>query len=181
MGTETCCRQDQDQEMVFTCLYPSTVQTRLSRDKRLTKPVNRLRTGRHYMGHLYTPSHRQVSRYHGLCYTSCGALAGMRNRSMGHTSETAQTKLVCVILMITKSQRKEGNVLFNDTLNTFYFWLYGIKHMVKDHMDSERGNLLLPHGLLFLISSKGSFICIIPDRITHITAFVTPVTEHWLE
>ena len=23
---------------------------------------------------------------------------------------------------------KEGNVLFNDTLNTFYLWLYGVKH-----------------------------------------------------
>ena len=28
--------------------------------------------------------------------------------------------------------------------------------MVKDHLDSERGNPLLPHGLRFLISSKGS-------------------------
>ena len=59
--------------------------------------------------------------------------------------------------------RKEGNVLFNDTLNTFYFQLYGVVHMVKDHSDSERGNLLPPHGLLFPISSKGSFICTIPQ------------------
>ena len=51
--------------------------------------------------------------------------------------------------------RKEGNVLFNDTLNTFYLWLYGIRHMVKDHSDSEKGNPLLPHGLLFPISSQG--------------------------
>ena len=35
--------------------------------------------------------------------------------------------------------------------------------MVKDHSDSERGNLLLPHGLLFPINSKGSFICTIPQ------------------
>ena len=34
--------------------------------------------------------------------------------------------------------RKEGNVLFNDALNTFYLWLYGITHIVKDHSDSER-------------------------------------------
>ena len=34
--------------------------------------------------------------------------------------------------------RKEGNVLFNDTLNTFYLRLYGVRHMVKDHSDSER-------------------------------------------
>ena len=34
--------------------------------------------------------------------------------------------------------------------------------MVKDHSDSERGNPLPPHGLLFSISSKCSFICTIP-------------------
>ena len=33
---------------------------------------------------------------------------------------------------------KEGNVLFNDTLNTFYLWLYGIRHIGKDHSDSEK-------------------------------------------
>ena len=39
--------------------------------------------------------------------------------------------------------RKEGNVLFNDALNTFYLRLYGVGHMVKDHSDSERGNPLV--------------------------------------
>ena len=57
----------------------------------------------------------------------------------------------------------EGNVLFNDALNTFYLRLYGIRHMVKDHSDSEKGNPLPPHGLLFPISSNGSFICTIPQ------------------
>ena len=83
-------------------------------------------------------------------------------------------------------ERKEGRkerrkFLFNDALNTFYLWLYGVRHMVMDHSNSERGNPLPPHGLLFLISSKGSFICTIPDRIAHTTAFVIPVMEHWLE
>ena len=32
---------------------------------------------------LYAPSHRQDNTYHGLCYTSCGALAGTRNSSLG--------------------------------------------------------------------------------------------------
>ena len=53
---------------------------------------------------------------------------------------------------------KEGRVLFNDALNIFYLQLYGVGHMVKDHSDSERGNLLLPHRLLFPNSTKGSFI-----------------------
>ena len=49
--------------------------------------------------------------------------------------------------------RKKGNVLFNDALNTFYLRLYGIGKLVKDHSDSERGNPLPPHELLFPIIS----------------------------
>ena len=91
------------------------------------------------------------------------------------------TVLVNLLYLAQNMGRKEGNVLFNDTLNTFYLRLYGIGHMVKDHSYSERGNMLPPHGLLFPINSKGSFICIIPDMIAYTTAFVTPVMEHWLE
>ena len=36
---------------------------------------------------LYAPSHRQDNTYHGLCYTSCGALAGTRSSSMGPPHE----------------------------------------------------------------------------------------------
>ena len=36
------------------------------------------------------------------------------------------------------ANQKERNVWFNDALNTFYLWLYGIGHMVKDHSDRER-------------------------------------------
>ena len=53
--------------------------------------------------------------------------------------------------------------LINDTLNTFYLRLYGVRHMVKDHSDSERGNPLLSHGILFSTNSKGSFIRTIPQ------------------
>ena len=65
--------------------------------------------------------------------------------------------------------------MFYLTMHTFYLRLYGIGHMVMDHSDSERGKPLPPHGLLFPINSKGSFICTIPDRIAHTMAFVTPV------
>ena len=40
----------------------------------------------------------------------------------------------------------------------FILWSYCLAHMVKDCSDSKKGNLLLSHGLLFPISSKGSFI-----------------------
>ena len=60
------------------------------------------------------------------------------------------------------SEGRKEMYLFNDTLNTFYLRLYVVRHMVKDHSDSDRGNPL-PHGLLFPINSKGSFICTIPQ------------------
>ena len=61
------------------------------------------------------------------------------------------------------ASKRERNVLFNDALNTFYLRLYGVRHMVRDRSDSEKGNPLLPHMLLLSINSKGSFICAIPQ------------------
>ena len=49
----------------------------------------------------------------------------------------------------------------------FYLRLYGVRHMVKDHSDSEKGNPLLPHRLLLSINSKGSFICTRQDNTYH--------------
>ena len=54
------------------------------------------------------------------------------------------------------NEGREEMFLFNNALNTFYLRLYGVRHMVKDHSDSEKGNPLQPHRLLFLINSKGS-------------------------
>ena len=52
--------------------------------------------------------------------------------------------------------RKEGYVLFNNTLNTFYLQLFGLGHILKDHSDSERRSLLPPlYGLNSLSNSKG--------------------------
>ena len=83
---------------------------------------------------------------------------------MGRSSEAERSLMVQWVVgcSTTGVTRKEGNVLFNDALNTFYLRLYGVGHMVKDHSDSERGNPLPSHRLLFPISSKGSVICTIP-------------------
>ena len=64
---------------------------------------------------------------------------------------------------VWRRERERENVLFNDALNTFYLRLYGVRHMVKDHSESEKGNPLPPHRLLLSINSKGSFICTIPQ------------------
>ena len=46
----------------------------------------------------------------------------------------------------------------------FYLVMHST-HFIYGYMasDSERGNPILPHRLLFPISSKGSFICTIPE------------------
>ena len=46
--------------------------------------------------------------------------------------------------------------IINDALNTSYLRLYGVVHMVKNHSDSERGNPLPLHWLLFPISRQDS-------------------------
>ena len=66
-----------------------------------------------------------------------------------------------------RATRKE--VFYLTTHSThFILRLYGVGHMVNDHSVSEIGNPLLPHGLFFLINSKWSFICTIPQTGLHI-------------
>ena len=72
--------------------------------------------------------------------------------------------------------------MFQLMMHSTHLQLYDIGHMTNDHSDSKRGNLLPPlHGLVFLISSKSSFIYTISHSIAHTKASGTPVVEHWLE
>ena len=52
------------------------------------------------------------------------------------------------------AERCEVYVLFNDALNTFYLRLYRVRHTVKDHSDSERGNPLSPQGYSFRLAAR---------------------------
>ena len=45
-------------------------------------------------------------------------------------------------------------ILFNDALNTFYLRLYGVRHMVKDHSDSERENRCRHMGYSFRLTAR---------------------------
>ena len=60
--------------------------------------------------------------------------------------------------IVDLSRNKKGSkCLFNDALNTFYLRLYGVRHMVNDHSDSEKGNPLPPHRQLLSINRKGLY------------------------
>ena len=78
------------------------------------------------------------------------------------TECNSQIQFQISITAVVLDGRKE---MFYLTMRSthFYLRLYGVRHMVKNHSDRERGKQLPPHRLLFSISSKGSFICIIPQ------------------
>ena len=130
---------------------------------------------------MHHPTDR-IAHTTALCYTSRGALAGTRNKTYIKPAallilyngrlyfRVPACWLPCSVHLLRgwlstrfvkprlKQDKRERNVLLNDALNTFYLRLYGIRHMVKDHSDSEKGNPLPPHRLLLSINSKGSFI-----------------------
>ena len=91
--------------------------------------------------------------------------SSIRNAKLCTASRALYVPYLSTVFFITEREReretererereRERNVLFNDDLNTFYLRLYGVRHMVKDHSDSEKGNLLPPHRLLLSINSK---------------------------
>ena len=67
---------------------------------------------------------------------------------------------MCTCFIVSVKVKRKEMVLFNDALQTSHLWSYGVGNMVKDLSNSETENPLPP--LLFLVSSKGSFIRTIP-------------------
>ena len=63
----------------------------------------------------------------------------------------------------TMDNRGRKEMFYLTTHSTHFIYGYMASDMVKDHSDSEKGNPLPPHGLLFSINSKGSFICTTPQ------------------
>ena len=79
-------------------------------------------------------------------------------------SHIISVKIWCkysLLLLFLEKGRKEMFYLMMHSTH-FILWLYGVGHMVKDHSDSERGNPLPQHGLLWL-TARVLFIC----TITH--------------
>ena len=51
-------------------------------------------------------------------------------------------------------RNNEGNVLFNDALNTFYIRLYGVRHMVKDHTKAREETRCCHMGYSFRLAAR---------------------------
>ena len=61
------------------------------------------------------------------------------------------------------SGKKEGHLLLNDALNIYYLRIYDIRHMIKGHSRSERGNPLPPNRL-FLVPINSKVILYAPSH-----------------
>ena len=70
------------------------------------------------------------------------------------------------------------DVLFNDTLGTFYTWSYVITHMLKDHSVRDKTCCFHYMGYSFWLAAR--VLLYAPSHIQDGT-FVTPVVEHWLQ
>ena len=79
--------------------------------------------------------------------------------ALEYTCNQTKDSIIVLICLLSSIHyvlgRKEGNVLFNDALNTFYLRLYGVTHMVKDHSDSEREETRCRHmGYSFRLTAR---------------------------
>ena len=78
--------------------------------------------------------------------------------------------------------RKEGNVLFNDALNTFNFYGYMASDIWLRTILLVRKETHCRHiGYSLRLTARVLLYAPSADRLAHIMAFVTPVMEHWLE
>ena len=71
---------------------------------------------------LYAPSHRQDSTYHGLCYTSRGALAGTRNSSMGPPHEGSIRRPIALWPIVLWPIAPRANALPLSNVPLLYLW-----------------------------------------------------------
>ena len=70
---------------------------------------------------------------------------------------------------------RERNGLFNDTLNTFYLWLYGVRHMVVRKILIVRKETCCHHiGYSYRLAAR--VLLYAPSHRQNNT-----VVEHWLE
>ena len=138
---------------------------------------------------LYAPSHRQDSTYHILCYTSRGALAGMRNSSMGppHEGSIRQpiapwanaltTELVIKRTHLNNSVNKPGN---NQEICRGHVWRGGGENYSKFN-DCINMTKRWPAPLdLWVMKNRGTWLRQMSGGITntYFRAFSNNLTQH---
>ena len=84
-----------------------------------------------------------------------------RKPTLSRTMMLTRKSTVFVYLLEVGCKEERKDMLYLMMHSTHFIYVYMASNIVEDHSDSERGNSLRPHWLLFPISRKGSFTCII--------------------
>ena len=157
-----------------------------------------VRSGQHSEVYLQQHNHHSV-------ITNTGIYRTMESIKLSYTPVEGEREMFYLTTHSTHfiygymERERERNVLFNDALNTFYLRLYGEReremfyltthstHFIYGYMASDiwlrtilivREETRCRHiGYSYRLTAMHHPT----DRITHTTAFVTPVVEHWLE
>ena len=117
--------------------------------------------------------HDWCNKGHGMCYPVCGMMHIKEPLLLISQCDGSGFPLSFYLsgpLPYARHHITVNNMLSASLNKTFPSFLpYGVRHMTKDHSDSERGNPLPPlHVLFSLTSIMGSFICTIPHTQKHI-------------
>ena len=114
---------------------------------------------------LYALSHRQDSTYHGLCYTSRGALDGTRSRSDGYITwrhsvlpDSKNDALLTVFTAVWRWACGVGPPTLLTVFTAVWRWTCGVGHRMAREETCGRRSLAMP------VNSKGSFIYISSNR-----------------
>ena len=111
---------------------------------------------------LYAPSHRQDNTYHSLYYTSRGALAGMRNSSMGPPHEGSIRRPIA----LTTVRWVVGSILHittkynSDTFGHFLICFYNCTIMT---MHITVITCCFHHIFMIIVIVLSCFICCVAD------------------
>ena len=94
---------------------------------------------------LYAPSHIQDNTYHGLCYTSRGALAGTRNSSMGPPPwridpTTHRTMSERSTSELRPARSYSNRVYIHATRTSLFAWLYIHALQQRLNLSSDMGS-----------------------------------------
>ena len=104
----------------------------------------------------YSSKHSVRSAVAATLHRKRAGLGG-RAPSCLYSCETENKKITYISLeereCFSNAESKEGNVLFNDALNTFYLRLYGIRHIVKDD-PSHHERIFLPRSYISLLAER---------------------------
>ena len=123
---------------------------------------------------LYAPSHRQDSTYHGLCYTSRGALAGTRNSSMGPPHEGSIRRPIAPWANALTMELHWPNKVLVENIYIWFVLTFTVYNHLHNHNTSLTDDIFLTNNrILWHTTNQKEIMAIRITEEWHIMSLVT--------